>query len=282
MRRVNKLQTLAFLILFLTASCKSVFKVSILRLVVSWDFDRVARTPFTVSWLLSRFKSFWFIPRTLCEGLKPCITVRPNVQRGIPLHHYSPQTTYAVTLCALLSQSLLATSWIFSPDEDKAPLPPKKQGHRTHYTYSSPPLPPTPVKRPPFSKCSPFWPFSVFSVTAYGVNRGKYRRLPRYACIPQKAKMGGELNWACMRLGQSCIELHYGTVLGHSRFFCWLLETFRFWDENEYDYDIFSILSIAHAWTQWTVIGAGKRDSRRHSTSSISENVVEVGRNYQM
>ena len=279
MRRVNKLQTLAFLILFLTASCKSVFKVSILRLVVSWDFDRVARTPFTVSWLLSRFKSFWFIPRTLCEGLKPCITVRPNVQRGIPLHHYSPQTTYAVTLCALLSQSLLATSWIFSPDEDKAPLPPKKQGHRTIRTAPHLFLPPQ-LNALLLVSAHHFGPFLFFSVTAYGVNRGKYRRLPRYACIPQKAKMGGELNWACMRLGQSCIELHYGTVLGHSRFFCWLLETFRFWDENDYDYDIFSILSIAHAWT--SVIGAGKRDSRRHSTSSISENVVEAGRNYQM
>ena len=162
----------------------------------------------------------------------------------------------------------------------KIKLPSPKKTRTSHYTYSSPPLPPTPVKRPPFSKCSPFWPFSVFSVTAYGVNRRKYRRLPRYACIPQKAKMGGELNWACMRLGQSCIELHYGTVLGHSRFFCWLLETFRFCDENDYDYDIFSILSIAHAWT--SVVGAGKRDSRRHSTSSISENVVEAGRNYQM
>ena len=59
-----------------------------------------------------------------------------------------------------------------------------------------------------------------------------------------------------------------------------LLESFRFWDEDDYEYEIFSILSIARAWT--SVILAGKRDSRRHSTTSFSENVVVAGTSYQM
>ena len=59
-----------------------------------------------------------------------------------------------------------------------------------------------------------------------------------------------------------------------------LLESFWFWDEDDYKYEIFSMLSIAHAWT--SVILAGKRDSRRHSTTSFSENVVVAGTGYQM
>ena len=49
---------------------------------------------------------------------------------------------------------------------------------------------------------------------------------------------------------------------------------------NVYEYEIFSILSIAHAWT--SVILGGKRDSRRHSTTSFNENVVVAGTSYQM
>ena len=48
--------------------------------------------------------------------------------------------------------------------------------------------------------------------------------------------------------------------------------TFRFHDENDYEYEIFSILRSARAWN--SVILAGKRDSLRHSTTSFSENVV--------
>ena len=59
-----------------------------------------------------------------------------------------------------------------------------------------------------------------------------------------------------------------------------ILESFKFWDEDDYDYVIFSILSIAQLWT--SVILAGKRDSRRHSTTSFSENVVVAGASYQM
>ena len=51
-----------------------------------------------------------------------------------------------------------------------------------------------------------------------------------------------------------------------------LVETFRFWDEYNYEYEIFSILNSACAWT--SVIFAGKHDYRRHSTKSFSENVV--------
>ena len=63
----------------------------------------------------------------------------------------------------------------------------------------------------------------------------------------------------------------------------WILvkkRTLRFFDEDDYEYKIFSILSIGQAWT--SVILAGKRDSRRHSTTSFSEEVVVAGTSYQM
>ena len=56
---------------------------------------------------------------------------------------------------------------------------------------------------------------------------------------------------------------------------CAIIESFRFWDENDYEYEIFSVLSSARAWTN--VILAGKCDSRRHSTTSFSENVIAAG-----
>ena len=59
-----------------------------------------------------------------------------------------------------------------------------------------------------------------------------------------------------------------------------LLESFRFWDEDDYEHEIFSILSSALSKT--SVILAGKRGSRRHSTTSFSENVVVAGTSYQM
>ena len=63
----------------------------------------------------------------------------------------------------------------------------------------------------------------------------------------------------------------------------WILvkkRTFRFFDEDDYEYKIFSILSIGQAWT--SVILAGKRDSRRHTRTSFSKEVVVAGRSYQM
>ena len=58
-----------------------------------------------------------------------------------------------------------------------------------------------------------------------------------------------------------------------------VLESFRFEDENHYEYEIFSILSIARAWTSVTL--AGKRDSCRYSTSSLV-NIEVVETSYQM
>ena len=49
-----------------------------------------------------------------------------------------------------------------------------------------------------------------------------------------------------------------------------LLESLIFWDEDEFEYKIFSILRGAHSWT--SVILAGKS-----STTSFSENVVVGG-----
>ena len=56
-----------------------------------------------------------------------------------------------------------------------------------------------------------------------------------------------------------------------------LLETFRFYDENDYEYEIFAIVSSARAWG--SVILAGKRGSRRHPTMSF---VVVVKTSFQM
>ena len=51
-----------------------------------------------------------------------------------------------------------------------------------------------------------------------------------------------------------------------------LRDAFRFSDEDDQENDIFSILSGARAWT--SVIFAGKRDSRRNSTTGFGENFV--------
>ena len=66
---------------------------------------------------------------------------------------------------------------------------------------------------------------------------------------------------------------------------CWSngSRPFTFWDEyiyHVYEYEIFSILSIACAWTG--VILAGKHDCRRHSTMSFSQNVVVTETSYKV
>ena len=58
------------------------------------------------------------------------------------------------------------------------------------------------------------------------------------------------------------------------------MESFRFDYEEDCEYEISSILASARAWAN--VILAGKRDSRRHSTTSLSENVVVAKTSYQM
>ena len=56
--------------------------------------------------------------------------------------------------------------------------------------------------------------------------------------------------------------------------------TFRFYDDDVYKDEIFSILSIARMNT--SVILAGKLDGRRHSTADFSENVIVAETSYQM
>ena len=58
------------------------------------------------------------------------------------------------------------------------------------------------------------------------------------------------------------------------------LETFRYWDEYDNECEIFPKLSSAPAWT--SVISAGARGSRRHSTTSFSKNVEVAKTSYQM
>ena len=71
-----------------------------------------------------------------------------------------------------------------------------------------------------------------------------------------------------------------GTLRVNIRLFNKALESFRFWDEHDHEYAIFSILSSARART--SVILTGKRDSRNHSTTSFSKNVVVAGTSYQI
>ena len=59
-----------------------------------------------------------------------------------------------------------------------------------------------------------------------------------------------------------------------------IIESFRFYDEYDNEYKVFSILRSARAWT--SVILAGKSVSRRHSATSFSEKVVVAETSYQM
>ena len=59
-----------------------------------------------------------------------------------------------------------------------------------------------------------------------------------------------------------------------------LIESFTFWDEDDYEYEIFSILSIEHMRTN--IILVGKCDSHRHSTMGFSKNVVVAGTSHQV
>ena len=59
-----------------------------------------------------------------------------------------------------------------------------------------------------------------------------------------------------------------------------IIKTFRFYDEDVYKEEIFSILSIARM--NISVILAVKLDGRRHSTAGFSENVIVAETSYQM
>ena len=62
------------------------------------------------------------------------------------------------------------------------------------------------------------------------------------------------------------------------RFLMLLIESFRF--KDDYEYEIFSIRSSV--CSRASVILVGKRDSRRHSTTSFTSNVTVAGTSYQM
>ena len=57
------------------------------------------------------------------------------------------------------------------------------------------------------------------------------------------------------------------------------VESFRFYDEDDHENEVFSMLSSARARTN--VILAGRCGSRRQSTTSFSENVVVAETSYQ-
>ena len=81
-----------------------------------------------------------------------------------------------------------------------------------------------------------------------------------------------------LTLAQCCAKHEYLCA----ELFCYIpsTERFRFSDEYDYEYEIFLILSSARPWT--SVILAGKRGSRHHSTTSFRANVVAAKTRYQM
>ena len=88
-------------------------------------------------------------------------------------------------------------------------------------------------------------------------------------------------SWWCIEIVRRKLMLiTLGTLRVSVRHFNKTLESFRFWDEDDYENEIFSILSSARAWTN--VILAAKCDSHRHSTTSFSENVVVAEASYLM
>ena len=78
-------------------------------------------------------------------------------------------------------------------------------------------------------------------------------------------------------MSENTLLCYYLQPPKYNNWHAWI-ESFRFWDEDDYEYEILSILSITHTWT--SVILEEKHDSSRHSTTSFSENVVVTS--YQM
>ena len=121
----------------------------------------------------------------------------------------------------------------------------------------------------------------------------KLNEIWRSKQLGAQARVVGQRSLLWLKSGQPC--LHHLYVLRTafswqplSSFSLWiirlpqpspaLMESFRFEDEDEYE--IFSILSSVRAWA--SVILAGKRDSRRHSTNGFRENIGVAGTSYQM
>ena len=70
-----------------------------------------------------------------------------------------------------------------------------------------------------------------------------------------------------------------GLLTWYSNIHC-SIESCRFWDEDDYEHRVFLLLSSALVWASVSL--AGKRNSRRHSNTSFSENVVVAGKSYQI
>ena len=70
-----------------------------------------------------------------------------------------------------------------------------------------------------------------------------------------------------------------GLLTWYSNIHC-SIESCRFWDEDDYEHRVFLLLSSALVWASVSL--AGKRDSRRHSTTSFSEYVVVAETSHQM
>ena len=100
----------------------------------------------------------------------------------------------------------------------------------------------------------------------------------QFTVITMKGKNVQWMQGLCLKLQRKAPTRETETILKFATSFA--LESFRFYDEIDYEYEIFSILSSTLSWTN--AILAGKRDSRRHSTTSFSENVVVVRTNHQM
>ena len=117
----------------------------------------------------------------------------------------------------------------------------------------------------------------LFFVSLFQANRLWGRREELWAENQRRGGVGSK------REGTSSLSLFL--LIFFSRFLTLrhtLTESFRFVDEDDNEYEIFSILSTCIAYACDSVILAGKRDSRRHFMTGFSENVLVAWTGYQM
>ena len=123
---------------------------------------------------------------------------------------------------------------------------------------------------------------SVFFINVQDVNEAPYNLTISSQSVSENQVTGYFVGMLSvldpdLPVGNWCTRVSHWTAfvltLGRSS----AVEIFRFWDEDDYEYEIFSGAGLSSACAWASVILAGKRDSRRHSITSFSENVVVAG-----
>ena len=136
--------------------------------------------------------------------------------------------------------------------------------------------------------CANFTGWSVRLETAlYGNDLFPFFRLPYFCVLGRDVRsskifvdtvpMPGLITMTLVQWAQLWLSVYQQT---DARTRDKTVETFTFQDAYDYEYQVFLILSGVRAWA--SVILAGKRGSRRHSTTSFRANVVVAKTRYQM